>query len=86
MLMPPVAGSIIERRRRRMAAKGTIVPDIALTVLPFARIGTVVSSPCSRSAARTWASISAWSGRKTIAQAPTWSASVETLRSMPSRA
>ena len=59
-----------------MAAKVTIVldvgPDVPLTVLPFARIGTVVSSPCSRSAARAWASISAWSGRKTIAQAPTW--------------
>ena len=57
-----------------------------LTVLPFARIGTVVSSPCRRSAASTWASISAWSGCSTVVQAPTWSASVDTLRSMPSRA
>jgi hypothetical protein len=30
-----------------------------LIVLPLAKIGTVVSSPCSRSAARTWPSISA---------------------------
>ena len=39
------------------------------------RIGTVVSSPCSRSAARTWRSINAWSGRRAVVQAPTWSAS-----------
>ena len=56
-----------------------------VTVLPLARIGTVVSSPCSRSAARTWRSISAWSGCRAVVQAPTWSASVDTLRSMPSR-
>ncbi len=56
-----------------------------VTVLPLARIGTVVSSPCSRSAARTCASISACSGASAAVQAPTWSASVETLRSMPSR-
>ena len=39
----------------------------------------MVSSPCSRSAARTWASISACSGCSTVVQAPTWSASVDTL-------
>ena len=54
-------------------------------VLPLARIGTVVSSPCSRSAASTWRSISAWSGCSAVVQAPTWSASVDRLRSMPSR-
>src|SRR5262245_14275966 len=55
-----------------------------VTVLPLARIGTVVSSPCNRSAVRTWRSISACSGCRTVVQAPTWSASVDTLRSMPS--
>jgi len=42
--------------------------------------------PCSRSAARTWALISAWIGSSATAQAPTWSARVERLRSTPSRA
>ena len=37
----------------------------------------MVSSPCNRSAARTWASINACSGRSAAAQAPTWSASVD---------
>jgi hypothetical protein len=40
-----------------------------VSVWPFARIGTVVSSPFSRSAARTWASINACSGRSAAAQA-----------------
>jgi len=55
------------------------------TVLPLARIGTVVSSPCRRSAARTCASIRRYSGMVANTPAPTWSASVETLSSMPSR-
>src|SRR5258708_4722027 len=41
-----------------------------VTVLPLARIGTVVSSPCNRSAVRTWRSISACSGCRTVVQAP----------------
>ncbi len=57
-----------------------------MTVLSFAISGTVVSSPCRRSAARTCASISASSGVSVAAQVPTQSASVETLSSMPSRA
>ena len=40
-----------------------------LIVLPFARIGTVVSSPCNRSAARTWVSISACNGCSAAVQA-----------------
>jgi len=61
MFMPSVPRGIIERRRRCPSPKRPVVadigPDVPLDVLPFARIGTVVSSPCSRSAARTWRSI-----------------------------
>ena len=56
-----------------------------MMVLFLASTGTVVSSPCSRSAANTWASISVTRGERTVVQAPTQSASVETLRSIPSR-
>jgi hypothetical protein len=55
-------------------------------VFPFANTGTVVSSPWRRSAASTCASISMMSGVSAVVQAPTQSASVETLRSSPSRA
>ena len=53
------AESVITGRRRRCPAlKRSVVsdigPDVPLIVLPFARIGTVVSSPCRRSAASTW--------------------------------
>jgi hypothetical protein len=47
---------------------------------------TVVSSAWMRSAANTKARINRTSGIKVAAQAPTQSASVETSRSMPSRA
>ena len=57
MLLPAVARGVIERSRRRGAAERAIVADIEpapakagvqmcpVTVLPLARIGTVVSSP-----------------------------------------
>jgi hypothetical protein len=57
-----------------------------MMVRPRASTGTVVSSPCSRAAASTWASISAISGARLAVQAPTQSAMVETPSSMPSRA
>ena len=55
-----------QRGRRRAAGEGPVVadigPDVPLDVVPRASSGTVVSSPCSRSAASTWRSIRAWSG------------------------
>jgi hypothetical protein len=51
MLAPAIARGVVEGGGRRGPAERPVV------VLPLARIGTVVSSPCSRSAARTWASI-----------------------------
>ena len=72
------------------AGEGAIVadigPDPAGDGPPLARIGTVVSSPCSRSAARTWACDQGVQRRQRAAQAPTWSASVERLSSTPSLA
>ena len=51
-----------------------------MSVLPLASTGTVVSSPCRRSAARTWASKQSNTGRQQRrAQAPTWSARVDRL-------
>ncbi len=50
------------------------------------RTGTGVSSPCRRLAASTCAAIRSCSGRSATVQAPTWSASVDRLRSTPSRA
>jgi hypothetical protein len=47
--------------------------------------GVVIIRACRSAAARTWRSINAWSARRAVVQAPTWSASVDTLRSMPSR-
>src|SRR6201999_3329566 len=43
----------------------------SVMVLFLASTGTVVSSPCSRSAASTWASISVTRGDSTVVQAPT---------------
>ncbi len=57
-----------------------------MTVFGLASTGTVVSSPWMRPAASTCARISTTSGDRVAVQAPTQSASVETLRSMPSRA
>ncbi len=57
-----------------------------MSVLPRASTGTVVSSPCSRSAAMIWACRHCNSGISTTVQAPTWSASVDRLSSTPSRA
>jgi hypothetical protein len=52
----------------------------------LAGTGTVVSSPCSRSAANTCARIARTSGISVAAAAPTQSAMVETSISTPSRA
>lgn len=51
-----------------MAGRRDIGPDVARDGLALARIGTVGSSPCRRSAARTWTSISSWSGCDAVAQ------------------
>src|SRR5690606_22189350 len=46
--------------RRRPTTEGPVVANYVhrrpVTVLPLASTGTVVSSPCSRCAAKTWAS------------------------------
>jgi len=57
-----------------------------LIVLPLARIGTVVSSPVQPFCCQDMGLDQGMERPQTMAQAPTWSASVETLRSMPSRA
>ena len=57
-----------------------------MSVLPFASTGTVVSSPCSRSAAMTCACSRSNSGISAAVQAPTWSARVDRLSGTPSRA
>ncbi len=69
MLMPPIPRGVIDRRRRMTSRQTGGRPGHTSRygrrpVLPLARIGSFVSSPCSRSAARTWASIRAWSGCK----------------------
>ena len=60
MLARAIARVIEHRRRRILAAEGPVIADIdpasPVSVLPLASTGTVVSSPCSRSAANTWAS------------------------------
>jgi hypothetical protein len=57
-----------------------------MSVLPLARTGTVVSSLCKRSAAKTWRSIRRISGANAAQQPPTWSAKVDRLSGTPSRA
>ena len=57
-----------------------------MSVLPLARTGTVVSSLCNRSAAKTCASTRRRSGASTAQQPPTWSARVDRLRGTPSLA
>src|SRR3954447_13474516 len=65
-------------RRGCRPAEGPVVadmgPDPPRDGLARASTGTVVSSPCSRSAARTWASIRALSGAGLAVLVPTQSA------------
>jgi hypothetical protein len=49
----------------------TYVHNRPVIVLPLARTGTVVSSPCTRAAAKTWRPINSVSGSSTAAAAPT---------------
>src|SRR4051794_13088708 len=90
---------IVEHRRRRVGAgKWPVIPYIQpapaqagvhtrpVIVLPLASTGTVVSSPCSRSAAKTCPSTRRNSGASTATHAPTWSAKVDRLSGTPSLA
>ena len=72
------------RRRRTAGRRAHSVHNRPVMVLPLASTGTVVSSPWRRSAASTCALDQHHQGRSAAVQAPTQSASVETLRSMPS--
>ncbi len=64
---PPAA-----RRRRRGDRRGHRSRAARSRVLPLASTGTVVSSPCRRSAASTCGAIRAWSGSSaTVAWPPT---------------
>jgi hypothetical protein len=56
-----------------------------MSVLLRASTGTVVSSPCNRAAAMTWACNRWNSGIRMAVQAPTWSANVDRLSGTPSR-
>ena len=86
MLATAIARKLEQRGRRRAAGERTVVADVdpqpALVGLALGQHRTGVSSPCRRSAASTWAAISAC-GASATAHAPTWSASVDRLRSTP---
>ena len=90
MIAAPVARVIEHRRRRRRPAERSIVAHIDPTSpgvgLTLARTGTVVSSLCNRSAAKTCRSMRRSSGASTAQQPPTWSAKVDRLSGTPSRA
>src|SRR6516162_8647523 len=90
VLAVAVAGIVEHRGRGCRPGERPIIANIGphppVTVLPLARTGTVLSSPCSRAAPSTWRRISSTSGASAAVHAPTQSAMVETSRSMPSRA
>lgn len=54
-----------------------------MSVLPLAKTGTIVSSPCKRSATKTCASIRFSNDASTAQQAPTWSAKVDRRDALP---
>ncbi len=75
MLLPSVARGVVQRRWRGVSAKRPVIPDIGrdppgnrLTLGQDLHRGVVAVQPLGPS---TWASIKAWSGRKTVVQAPT---------------
>jgi hypothetical protein len=61
MLTAPILRRVKDCGRGRPTAEGAIIPHIApnlpVIALLLARIGTVLSSPCNRSAAKICASI-----------------------------
>jgi len=73
MLAGPVARVKEHRRRRGRPGKRPVIAHLSpqSAGYRFARTGTVVSSPCTRSASNTWQRISSVSGLSTAAAAPT---------------
>ena len=90
VLAPPIVRVMEDRGGRPGAAERLIVADVnpepAGVGLALASTGTVVSSPCRRSAAMTWASIRRRSGSSAVETAPTASAMVESAIGAPSSA
>jgi hypothetical protein len=88
MFLPAIARGIIERRRRVAPAEWSVVPDIGPDV-PLDRLargqdrhgGVVAVQPLGGE----HMALDQRMKRLQRHQAPTWSASVDTLRSMPSR-
>ena len=89
MLVPAIARGVIERRRRRAPPERPVVADIDPDV-PLDRLalgqnrhgGVVAVQPLGSEHVALDQRMKRLQHR---AQAPTWSASVDTLRSMPSR-
>jgi len=79
MFAGTIARVVEHRPRRFWSAERLIVadidPDPAGAGLALGQTGTVVSSPCSRSALSTWASRRWNNGVSATVQPPTWSAS-----------